>query len=502
MFVAAALTAVLAEKAEAQTSAEMFTECLEGQRDDEDGIALLENACTLTLNDSIWHDAVGTHDFCRETLEVGCDIATDCLGRCSAGCGASGGAGVYSVDCAEHDRCCRVHGGCLNPFDIQCGDEFDEATDDTLFGTPNSQGCVGTLTDIYFLVDLSGSFADDLPNFKAQAPAIISTLTASNPNTYFGLGKFEDYPISPFGSAAAGDKAYERLVDLTCDTQPVLSTIAALFTRFGGDFPQSQLPTLFQAATGQGQDLSGAGFPEASIPPGQQANFRDGANKLFLLWTDAPFHNPGDPGAIPYPGPSFSETVDAILALDPPKVIGISSGSFGLPDLEAIAAATNSFAPPGGVDCDNDGLVDVLEGEPLVCEISFTGEGIGEAIVAIVRAASVLPVQIDIKPGSFPNGIDPRSKGVIPVAILTTETFDATTVDPLSVAFGPGAAAETHGRGHLEDANSDGVLDIVLHFRTQDAAIQCGDPEASLAGHTVDGVSIEGLDSIRTVGCK
>jgi hypothetical protein len=39
-------------------------------------------------------------------------------------------------------------------------------------------------------------------------------------------------------------------------------------------------------------------------------------------------------------------------------------------------------------------------------------------------------VPIDIKPGSFPNSINPQSKGVIPVAILTTDTFDATTVDP------------------------------------------------------------------------
>ena len=118
-----------------------------------------------------------------------------------------------------------------------------------------------------------------------------------------------------------------------------------------------------------GQDLSGAGFPGASIPPGQQANFRDDATKIFMLWTDAPFHNPGDFGAIPYPGPSFTETVDAILALDPPLVVGISSGGFGITDLQDIAAATGALAPPGGVDCNEDGLIDIFEGEPIVCPI-------------------------------------------------------------------------------------------------------------------------------------
>jgi len=49
---------------------------------------------------------------------------------------------------------------------------------------------------------------------------------------------------------------------------------------------------------------------------------------------------------------------------------------------------------------------------------------------------TVLPVEIDIKPGSYPNSINPNSNGVIPVAILTTPSFDATTVDPLSVKFG------------------------------------------------------------------
>lgn len=356
--------------------------------------------------------------------------------------------------------------------------------------------------DIYFLVDLSGSFADDLPNFKAQAPGIISTLKASNPNTRFGLGKYEDYPILPFGFAPSGDKAYERLIDLTFDTDLLLDIVAGLFTRNGADFPQSQLVALFQAATGAGQDLSGVGFPNASIPSGQQANFRDGATKLFLLWTDASFHNPGDTGTIPYPGPSFEETVNAILSLDPPKVIGISSGLSGIADLQRIAEATDSLAPPGGVDCDADGVIDIAEGEPLVCSIAPSGEGIGEAVIAIVGAATAeIEVTIDIKPGSEPNSINPANSGLIPVAILTTDNFDALTVSPITVRFGVGEASIAHPSGHLEDVDSDGDLDLVLHFRTQQSGIQCGDTSASLTGETFDGQSIQGSDSVATVGC-
>lgn len=113
-----------------------------------------------------------------------------------------------------------------------------------------------------------------------------------------------------------------------------------------------------------------------------------------------------------------------------------------------------------------------------------------------------LPVTLDIKPGGLPNSVNPRSRGVIPVAILTTSTFDATTIDPLSVRFGLRGATEAHGRGHIEDVDGDGDLDLVLHFRTEETGIGCGETSASLTGRTFEGQEIEGADSIRTAGCK
>jgi hypothetical protein len=119
-----------------------------------------------------------------------------------------------------------------------------------------------------------------------------------------------------------------------------------------------------------------------------------------------------------------------------------------------------------------------------------------------VTAVPVQSVAIDIKPGSYPNSINPRSQGVIPVAILTTDTFDALQVDAESVKFGLDLATERHGQAHVEDVDGDGDQDLVLHFKTQEAGIVCGDTEASLTGETFDGQSIMGTDSIKTVGCK
>jgi Bacterial lectin len=115
---------------------------------------------------------------------------------------------------------------------------------------------------------------------------------------------------------------------------------------------------------------------------------------------------------------------------------------------------------------------------------------------------SIITVVIDIKPGSDTNPINPKSNGVIPVAILTTDTFDATTVDPLSVRFGSKDAKEAHNKGHIEDSNKDGEPDLVLHFKTQATGIKCDDTSASLTGETFDGDPIQGSDAIKTVGCK
>jgi hypothetical protein len=113
-----------------------------------------------------------------------------------------------------------------------------------------------------------------------------------------------------------------------------------------------------------------------------------------------------------------------------------------------------------------------------------------------------IKVVIDIKPGSDGNPIEPRGKEVIPVAILTTNAFDATTVDPLSVEFGPQGAIEAHRRGHIEDVNKDGRLDLLLHFNTQETGIQCRDTSVSLTGQTFSDEEIKGTDAIRTVNCQ
>jgi hypothetical protein len=120
----------------------------------------------------------------------------------------------------------------------------------------------------------------------------------------------------------------------------------------------------------------------------------------------------------------------------------------------------------------------------------------------IIEGRLAVSVRIDIKPGSARNPINPRSNGVIPVAILTTRAFNATTVVPSTVRFGPSGATEAHGRGHRADVDGDGDQDLLLHFRTQATGIECGDRSAVLTGRTSGGKTFEATGALHTVGCK
>jgi hypothetical protein len=114
----------------------------------------------------------------------------------------------------------------------------------------------------------------------------------------------------------------------------------------------------------------------------------------------------------------------------------------------------------------------------------------------------VIAIQIDIKPDSPPNSINPNARGVIPVSILGSDTFDVADVDVTTLGFGPEGAPIAHLNDHLQDVNLDGYVDLVTHYRTRDTGIACGDESTTLTGETLDGQLFAGTDSIRTVGCR
>jgi len=117
--------------------------------------------------------------------------------------------------------------------------------------------------------------------------------------------------------------------------------------------------------------------------------------------------------------------------------------------------------------------------------------------------SSFVPVTIDIKPGSDPNSINcDNPREVIAVAILTTDDFDATTVDHTTVTFE--AASETHTtpqgvQRHEKDVDDDADLDLVLHFRLGDTGLTCASTEGTLSGGTFNGQAIQDTDAVNMI---
>jgi WD40 repeat protein len=197
------------------------------------------------------------------------------------------------------------------------------------------------------------------------------------------------------------------------------------------------------------------------------------------------------------------------LGATPDLSIGVfeTSPFFGIDQLAVHPDGEKLYvSQPGSLnvyDAATGNLLDTITAPEIV---SPTGVCLATAGEATNPEAAIV---IDIKPDSADNPVNPRSKGVIPVALLTASTangdpvdFDAWTVDPTTLAFGPGAAGIKHSSGHAEDVDGDGDIDMMLHFPTQETGLACFDTEITLTGATFDGLEFTATDSIQTTGCR
>ncbi|HZD58167.1 MAG TPA: hypothetical protein VE136_15660 [Anaerolineales bacterium] len=115
-----------------------------------------------------------------------------------------------------------------------------------------------------------------------------------------------------------------------------------------------------------------------------------------------------------------------------------------------------------------------------------------------------LDLAIDIKPGSYPNTINLKSGGMVPVAVLGSSDFDAGQVVVTSLIFGPMHENHDHlgaspVKAKFDDVNSDGYADLVVFFSVVETGLSIGDTQACLHGMLVDGTHFCGHDSVRVI---
>jgi hypothetical protein len=128
-------------------------------------------------------------------------------------------------------------------------------------------------------------------------------------------------------------------------------------------------------------------------------------------------------------------------------------------------------------------------------DVMADGSKLGEKTVKITVLAGTHDVAIDIKPGSFPNSINLKNKGSLPVAVLGSESFAVSAIDPASVKL-EGIPHLNIGLG-LSDVNYDGYLDWLFHFPVTKLGGLKGLTEAKLTGMNLDGIEFQGTDSVR-----
>ena len=270
--------------------------------------------------------------------------------------------------------------------------------------------------DIMFLVDVSGSYGDDLATFRTQSASIISSFAEAGVDVQIGVSSFSDFPISPYGGGS--DYAFRLDQPLTSNYSLVTTAINNLALLWGSDGPESQLEALFQ--TGE----SATGWREDALP-------------IIFLATDANFHNSDD--ELAYPGHGLIETVAKLKALGI-KVFGLQSGGV-IDDVIEVANLT-------------DGSTFNLSGD--------SGEVVGAITDAITDVSTNFSV--DLRPvgdvAHIVQSITPQFEGAVAGdSFLNVNSGDEVCFD---VVF---------GRGIYADDSSTQTLEFSLKVLAEDVAL-------------------------------
>ena len=226
--------------------------------------------------------------------------------------------------------------------------------------------------DVMFLVDTTDSMQATIDGLRQDLAIIVNDVAGTGLDTRFGVAEFRDYApsVRDMGAGEIGDKPYTLRRKVGFDDASLEHALNKLKVAGGGDPPEADLTALLQSTTGQGQ-IAGK---KVVVPAGQDAGYRTGSLRLAVLATDAPFHRERH-----YLTPQWDTVVSALrahrvyqigLAVQQSSDDSSQTPQFeSMHDEQAMATATGSLAPHGGVDCNGDLVPDLVAGQPFVCKV-------------------------------------------------------------------------------------------------------------------------------------
>ncbi|HEU4646768.1 MAG TPA: PPC domain-containing protein [Burkholderiales bacterium] len=135
----------------------------------------------------------------------------------------------------------------------------------------------------------------------------------------------------------------------------------------------------------------------------------------------------------------------------------------------------------------------------------FNGNGNYTLIISVTPALEeLLLINIQVKPGSGEFApINLKSKGSIPVALISSDDFEALKVDRDSLTFGATGDESSLRKcaWEGEDVGGDSKLDLVCHFENQKTGFGPDNLDGTLKG-TIDGKPFKGSGALKVIPAK
>jgi hypothetical protein len=326
--------------------------------------------------------------------------------------------------------------------------------------------------DVFFNMDTTGSMGGPIGNLQSSlVSTVIPGIEAQIPNTYFGVGAFEDFPIAPFGEQvcnyfgpSAPDQPFQLLREMTNVVADVQAAVNQLSLPngwpigCGNDTPESNIESLYQIATGEGIAGPGVTNVPANVSGVGGVGFREGAMPVIVSITDAISHenaaNPclgasytGNAGvaAVAHNRSNMFAALGEICARVVPVVVSNFAASCSpLSDGNEFATQTGAIIPPDAWDlapggrppgCGAGQCCTGINGAgvapngmglcPLTYRVNSNGSGLGQSIVdGVQMLAAYSPFDVTTQV----DGMDTDVDGVALPPGTTTADFIVSVV--------------------------------------------------------------------------